>query len=144
MINTTPKGFWSGLKQDIAGIGKKGLYELHVEDRPEDNPYLPGCNDPCHSLSVIIFLDFNAIFDFITTRFRDWVVLSVFFISEIIPRNNPARFSCDLEFKIQFSTYLCCRSLVLLSYAAGVSCILHWIPAFKKEKNKRLVRAGAW
>lgn len=133
MINTTPKGFWSEFKARHLRYRKKGTYSYM---------WKTGLKIILIYLAVMIpaliignyLLDFNAIFDFITTRFRDWVVLSVFFISEIIFGIIPPDFLVIWSSKFN-SPIIMLSVLGVISYAAGV--IAYYI-GYLLLKRKRI------
>jgi uncharacterized membrane protein YwzB len=82
MNNTVTKSFWSRLKIKHDRNIKKGVYGYM---------WKTGLKIILIYLAIMIpallignyLLDFDAIFKFITTRFQDWAVLTVFFISEV-------------------------------------------------------------
>ena len=80
-------------------------------------------------------LDFNAIFDFITTRFKDWTVLTVFFISEVFLGMIPPDFFVIWSSKFN-SPLLFLSILGILSYAGGAVAYYIGVLLLKRKRIK--------
>jgi len=117
MNNTTPKRFWSELKSRHYKYREKGTYNYMWKTALKIILIYLAVMIPAILIGNYL-LDFNAIFNFITTRFQDWAVLTVFFISEIIFGMIPPDFFVIWSSKFN-SPFLLLSILGILSYAAG-------------------------
>jgi hypothetical protein len=118
MNNTSSNNFWSYLKSRHLRNIRRGTYGYM---------WKTGLKIVLIYLAVMIpavltgkyFLDLNAIFYYITTRFQDLVVLIIFFISEIILGIIPPDFFVIWSSKFN-SPFLILLVLGILSYTAGI------------------------
>lgn len=128
------KSFWSRLKIRHRRNVKKGLY---------DYMWKTGLKIILIYLAIMIpailisnyFLDFNAVFDFITTRFKDWVVLLIFFVSEVILGMIPPDFFVIWSSKFT-SPLLFLTILGVLSYAGGAVAYYLGVLLLKNKRIK--------
>jgi len=133
MKDTQVNRLWTRMKARHSRNKRKGVY---------DYMWKTGLKIILIYLAIMIpailisnyFLDFNAVFDFITTRFKDWVVLLIFFVSEVILGMIPPDFFVIWSSKFT-SPLLFLTILGVLSYAGGA--VAYYIGVLLL-KNKRI------
>ena len=133
-MNTVQKSFWRRLKIRHNRNVKKGVYNYM---------WKTGLKIILVYLAIMIpailitnyFLDFNTIFDFITTRFKDWMVLTVFFVSEVFLGMIPPDFFVIWSSKFN-SPLLFLTILGVLSYAGGAVSYYIGVLLLKRKRIK--------
>jgi membrane protein YqaA with SNARE-associated domain len=134
MNNTIQKGFWSRLKIRHNRNIKKGVYNYMWKTGLKIILIYLAVMIPAILISNYL-LDLNAIFDFITTRFKDWVVLVVFFVSEVILGMIPPDFFVIWSSKFN-SPLLFLAILGILSYAGGAVAYYIGVLLLKRKRIK--------
>jgi membrane protein YqaA with SNARE-associated domain len=134
MSETVQKSFWSRLKIRHNRNKKKGLYDYMWKTALKIILIYLAIMVPAILISNYL-LDFNAIFDFITTRFQDWFVLTVFFISEIFLGMIPPDFFVIWSSKFN-SPLLYLTILGVLSYAGGAVAYYLGVLLLKRKRIK--------
>jgi membrane protein YqaA with SNARE-associated domain len=132
-MNTVQKSFWRRLKIRHNRNVKKGVYNYMWKTGLKIILIYLAIMIPAILISNY-FLDFNTIFDFITTRFKDWMVLTVFFVSEVFLGMIPPDFFVIWSSKFN-SPLLFLTILGVLSYAGGA--VAYYIGVLLL-KNKRI------
>jgi membrane protein YqaA with SNARE-associated domain len=127
------KSFWSRLKIRHRRNVKKGLYDYMWKTALKIILIYLAIMIPA-ILITTYFLDFNTIFDFITTRFKDWVVLTVFFVSEVFLGMIPPDFFVIWSSKFNSPLFFL-TILGVLSYAGGA---MSYYIGVQLLKNKRI------
>ncbi|HBC77238.1 MAG TPA: short-chain dehydrogenase [Bacteroidales bacterium] len=117
MNDKVQRSFWNRLKIRHDRNIKKGLYGYMWKTSLKIILIYLAIMIPALLISNYL-LDLNAVFDFITTRFKDWVVLTVFFISEVFLGMIPPDFFVIWSTKFN-SPLLFLSILGVLSYAGG-------------------------
>jgi membrane protein YqaA with SNARE-associated domain len=134
MNNTAQRRFWSRLKFKHERNIKKGVYGYMWKTAYKIILVYLVIMIPALLIGHYL-LDFNAIFDFITTRFQDWVVLTFFFISEIFLGMIPPDFF--VIWSTKFSSPLLFLSILgVLSYAGGAVAYYIGYLLLKRERIK--------
>jgi len=134
MNDTTRKSFWSRLKIRHNRNVKKGVYGYMWKTGLKIILIYLAVMIPAILISKYL-LDFNAIFDFITTRFKDWTVLTVFFISEVFLGMIPPDFFVIWSSKFN-SPLLYLSILGVLSYAGGAVAYYIGVLLLKRKRIK--------
>jgi membrane protein YqaA with SNARE-associated domain len=127
MNNTILKSFWSRLKFKHQKNVKKGVYGYMWKTALKIILIYMAVMIPAILIGKYL-IDFNAVFKFITERFQDWFVLTVFFLSETIAGMIPPDFFVIWSSKFN-SPLLILVILGVLSYAGGaaayyIGCLL--------------------
>lgn len=118
MRDSTQRGFWTNLKSRHIRYREKGTYRYMWKTALKIILIYLAVMIPALLIGNYL-LDFESIFKFITTRFQDWAVITVFFISEIIFGMIPPDFFVIWSSKFN-SPMLLLSVLGILSYLAGV------------------------
>ena len=134
MSKTVQKSFWSRLKIRHDRNLKKGVYNYMWKTGLKIILIYLAVMIPAILISNYL-LDFNAIFNFITTRFEDWLVLVIFFISEVILGMIPPDFFVIWSSKFD-SPMLFLAILGVLSYAGGAVAYYIGVLLLKRKKIK--------
>jgi len=134
MSETVRKSFWSRLKIRHHRNKKKGLYDYMWKTALKIILIYLAIMIPAILISNYL-LDFNAVFDFITTRFKDWVVLVIFFVSEVILGMIPPDFFVIWSSKFT-SPLLFLTILGVLSYAGGAVAYYIGVLLLKRKRIK--------
>ena len=134
MSETVQKSFWSRLKIRHRRNKKKGLYDYMWKTALKIILIYLAIMVPAILISNYL-LDFNAVFEFITTRFKDWFVLTVFFISEIFLGMIPPDFFVIWSSKFN-SPLIYLTILGVLSYAGGAVAYYLGVLLLKRKKIK--------
>ena len=134
MNDSVQKSFWSRLKIRHNRNVKKGVYSYMWKTGLKIILIYLAIMIPAILISKYL-LDFNAIFDFITTRFKDWVVLTIFFVSEIILGMIPPDFFVIWSSKFN-SPLLFLSILGVLSYAGGAVSYYIGVLLLKRKRIK--------
>jgi len=134
MSETVQKSFWSRLKIRHHRNKKKGLYDYMWKTALKIILIYLAIMIPAILISNYL-LDFNAVFDFITTRFKDWVVLVIFFVSEVILGMIPPDFFVIWSSKFT-SPLLFLTILGVLSYAGGAVAYYIGVLLLKRKRIK--------
>jgi membrane protein YqaA with SNARE-associated domain len=134
MNDSVQKSFWSRLKIRHNRNVKKGVYSYMWKTGLKIILIYLAIMIPAILISKYL-LDFNAIFDFITTRFKDWVVLTIFFVSEIILGLIPPDFFVIWSSKFN-SPLLFLSILGVLSYAGGAVSYYIGVLLLKRKRIK--------
>ena len=134
MSETVRKSFWSRLKIRHHRNKKKGLYDYMWKTALKIILIYLAIMIPAILISNYL-LDFNAVFDFITTRFKDWVVLVIFFVSEVILGMIPPDFFVIWSSKFE-SPLLYLTILGVLSYVAGAVAYYIGVLLLKRKRIK--------
>jgi len=134
MSETVQKSFWSRLKIRHRRNKKKGLYDYMWKTALKIILIYLAIMVPAILISNYL-LDFNAVFEFITTRFKDWFVLTVFFISEVFLGMIPPDFFVIWSSKFN-SPLLYLTILGVLSYAGGAVAYYLGVLLLKRKKIK--------
>jgi len=134
MSETVQKSFWSRLKIRHRRNKKKGLYDYMWKTALKIILIYLAIMVPAILISNYL-LDFNAVFEFITTRFKDWFVLTVFFISEIFLGMIPPDFFVIWSSKFN-SPLLYLTILGVLSYAGGAVAYYLGVLLLKRKRIK--------
>jgi membrane protein YqaA with SNARE-associated domain len=134
MSETVQKSFWSRLKIRHRRNKKKGLYDYMWKTALKIILIYLAIMVPAILISNYL-LDFNAVFEFITTRFKDWFVLTVFFISEVFLGMIPPDFFVIWSSKFA-SPLLYLTILGVLSYAGGAVAYYIGVLLLKRKRIK--------
>lgn len=134
MSERVKKSFWSRLKIRHRRNKKKGLYDYMWKTALKIILIYLAIMIPAILISNYL-LDFNAVFEFITTRFTDWFVLTVFFISEIFLGMIPPDFFVIWSSKFA-SPLLYLTILGVLSYAGGAVAYYIGVLLLKRKRIK--------
>jgi membrane protein YqaA with SNARE-associated domain len=134
MNDTAQKSFWSRLKIKHNRNVKKGVYGYMWKTGLKIILIYLAVMIPAILISKYL-LDFNAIFEFITTRFKDWTVLTVFFISEVFLGMIPPDFFVIWSSKFN-SPLLFLSILGVLSYAGGAVSYYIGVLLLKRKRIK--------
>jgi membrane protein YqaA with SNARE-associated domain len=134
MNDKAQKSFWNRLKIRHERNIKKGLYGYMWKTGFKIILIYLAIMIPALLISNYL-LDLNAVFDFITTRFKDWVVLTVFFISEVFLGMIPPDFFVIWSTKFN-SPLLFLSILGVLSYAGGAVSYYLGVLLLKRKRIK--------
>jgi len=134
MSETVQKSFWIRLKIRHSRNKKKGLYDYMWKTALKIILIYLAIMVPAILISNYL-LDFNAVFEFITTRFKDWFVLTVFFISEVFLGMIPPDFFVIWSSKFN-SPLLYLTILGVLSYAGGAVAYYIGVLLLKRKRIK--------
>lgn len=134
MSERVQKSFWSRLKIRHRRNKKRGLYDYMWKTALKIILIYLAIMIPAILISNYL-LDFNAVFEFITTRFKDWFVLTVFFISEIFLGMIPPDFFVIWSSKFA-SPLLYLTILGVLSYAGGAVAYYIGVLLLKRKRIK--------
>jgi membrane protein YqaA with SNARE-associated domain len=134
MNDTAQKSFWSRLKIKHNRNVKKGVYGYMWKTGLKIILIYLAVMIPAILISKYL-LDFNAIFEFITTRFKDWTVLTVFFLSEVFLGMIPPDFFVIWSSKFN-SPLLFLSILGVLSYAGGAVSYYIGVLLLKRKRIK--------
>jgi membrane protein YqaA with SNARE-associated domain len=133
-MNEEQKSFWSRLKIRHKRNVKKGVYNFMWKTALKIILIYLAVMIPAILITTYL-LDFNTIFDFITTRFKDWVVLTVFFVSEVFLGMIPPDFFVIWSSKFN-SPLLILTILGILSYAGGAVAYYIGVLLLKRKRIK--------
>ena len=133
-MNKEQKSFWSRLKIRHKRNVKKGVYDYMWKTGLKIILIYLAIMIPAILITTYL-LDFNTIFDFITTRFKDWVVLTVFFVSEVFLGMIPPDFFVIWSSKFN-SPLLFLTILGVLSYAGGAVAYYIGVLLLKRKRIK--------
>jgi membrane protein YqaA with SNARE-associated domain len=134
MNNTVPKNLWSRLKIKHDRNIKKGVYGYMWKTGLKIMVIYLAIMIPAVLIGKYL-IDFDAIFKYITTRFQDWFVLTIFLISESLLGMIPPDFFVIWSAKFT-SPMLMLTSLGVLSYAGGAIAYLIGYLLLKRKRIK--------
>ncbi|MFZ0282344.1 MAG: hypothetical protein WAL29_11875 [Bacteroidales bacterium] len=117
MNSRSLKGFWAGLKRNHVRNRKKGTYRYMLKTALKIILIYLAVMVPIVLIGKYL-LDMNGIFNFITDRFPDWMVLSLFLASESLLGMIPPDLFIIWSAKFN-SPFLLLSILGLISYAGG-------------------------
>jgi membrane protein YqaA with SNARE-associated domain len=133
MNNTIQKNFWSGLQSRHLRNRKKGVYGYMWKTGMKIILIYMAVMIPAILIGKYV-IDFDVVFNFITTRFKDWFVFTIFLLSESLLGMIPPDFFVIWSAKFASPLFIV-TILGILSYIGGA--ISYYI-GFMLLKRKRI------